>query len=120
MRCYGVSIYIYYHKIFYKMINHEVKNTNEKQKLYLRIDIHADVKPCFIYCRPTSRIILRIIWSSISRFYKIYAKKKRFIQNCVQVFPVSYGNWKTFNNTADIAKQVFKKKTGTGEQFTIN
>lgn len=90
------------------MINHEVKNTYEKQKLYLRIDIQMS-NPVSYTTDLLQELFLELFEVQFHDSTK-YAKKKRFIQNCVQFFSVSYGNWKTFNNTADIAKQVFKKK----------
>lgn len=89
------------------MINHEVKNTYEKQKLYLRIDIQMS-NPVSYTCTADllQELFLELFEVQFHDSTNI-CQKKRFIQNCVQVFSVSYGNWKTFNNTADIAKQVF-------------
>lgn len=62
------------------MINHEVKNTYEKQKLYLRIDIQMS-NPVSYTADLLQELFLELFEFNFT-ILQIYAKKKRFIQNC--------------------------------------
>lgn len=63
------------------MINHEVKNTYEKQKFYLRIDIQMS-NPVSYTADLLQELFLELFEFNFT-ILQIYAKKKRFIQNCV-------------------------------------
>lgn len=72
------------------MINHEVKNTYEKQKLYLRIDIQMSNPVSY-----TADLLQELFLESFKvQFHDStnICQEKEIIQNCVQVFSVSYGN----------------------------
>lgn len=64
------------------MINHEVENTYEKQKLYLRIDIQMS-NPVSYTADLLQELFLELFEVQFHDSIQIYAKKKRFIQNCV-------------------------------------